>query len=263
MLTIDAKCIDHKGNVCAVFIKSKERFFFSHWMQCCGILDQVLVCPVCACPWPKHLKLPRHLQAQWWPGQGTYRGPVFICIQRVDCIISILLCICNFSLNVVQLCQYRTESKLCRYFKQTHACVHKGPKCEWSGSQRALINHLTYLPPSAAYMRRWTGSASIGSGSRLSPVRRQAITWTKADVLSIGPLGTNFSEILVEIVAFSLTKMRLKMSFEMAAISLMGIWVNTHLKCSTRITTIFLMGPHLHDRSSPLYVYTFPSPTWL
>ena len=27
------------------------------------------------------------------------------------------------------------------------------------------------------------------------PVRRQAITWINANLLSIGPLGTNFSEI--------------------------------------------------------------------
>ena len=36
---------------------------------------------------------------------------------------------------------------------------------------------------------------SIGPGNGLSPVRRQAITWTNADLLSIGLLGTNFSEI--------------------------------------------------------------------
>ena len=31
--------------------------------------------------------------------------------------------------------------------------------------------------------------SSIGSGYGLSPVRRQAITWTNAELLSIGPLG--------------------------------------------------------------------------
>ena len=36
---------------------------------------------------------------------------------------------------------------------------------------------------------------SIASGSGLWPVRRQAITWTNADLLSIGSLGTNLSEI--------------------------------------------------------------------
>ena len=35
----------------------------------------------------------------------------------------------------------------------------------------------------------------ISSGNGLSPVRRQAIAWANGDLLSIGPLGTNFSEI--------------------------------------------------------------------
>ena len=37
----------------------------------------------------------------------------------------------------------------------------------------------------------------IGSDNGLSPGRRQAILWTKAGMLLIGPLGTNFSEIVV------------------------------------------------------------------
>ena len=39
----------------------------------------------------------------------------------------------------------------------------------------------------------------IGSINGLSPGRRQAIIWTNAGILLIGPLGTNFSEILIEI----------------------------------------------------------------
>ena len=52
----------------------------------------------------------------------------------------------------------------------------------------------------------------IGSDNGLSPGRRQAIIWTNAGILLIGPLGTNFSEILIEILTFSFKKMRLKMS---------------------------------------------------
>ena len=52
----------------------------------------------------------------------------------------------------------------------------------------------------------------IGSDNGLSPVRRQAIIWTNAEIMLIGPLGTNFSEILIEIFTFSFKKMRLKMS---------------------------------------------------
>ena len=52
----------------------------------------------------------------------------------------------------------------------------------------------------------------IGSDDGLSPGQRQAIIWTNAGLLLIGPLGTNFSEILIKILAFSLKKMRLKVS---------------------------------------------------
>ena len=52
----------------------------------------------------------------------------------------------------------------------------------------------------------------IGSDNGLSPDQRQAIIWTNAGLLLIGPLGTNFSEILIEILPFSFKKMRLKVS---------------------------------------------------
>ena len=52
----------------------------------------------------------------------------------------------------------------------------------------------------------------IGSDNGLSPDRRQAIFWTNAGLLLIGPLGTKFSEILIEILTFSFKKMRLKVS---------------------------------------------------
>ena len=52
----------------------------------------------------------------------------------------------------------------------------------------------------------------IGSDKGLLPARRQAIIWTNAGIFLIGPLGTNFSEILIEIQAFSFQKMHLKMS---------------------------------------------------
>ena len=42
----------------------------------------------------------------------------------------------------------------------------------------------------------------IGWDNDLSPERRQAIIWANAEIFFIGPLGTNFSEILIEIQAF-------------------------------------------------------------
>ena len=52
--------------------------------------------------------------------------------------------------------------------------------------------------------------SSIVSDSGLSPGRRQAIIWTNAGILLIRSLGTNFSEILIEIHTFSFKKMWLK-----------------------------------------------------
>ena len=50
----------------------------------------------------------------------------------------------------------------------------------------------------------------IGPDNGLSPGQRQAIIWTNAGISLIGPLGTNFSEILAEIITFSSKKMYLK-----------------------------------------------------
>ena len=52
----------------------------------------------------------------------------------------------------------------------------------------------------------------IGSDNGLAPGRRQPIIWTNARILFIGPLGTNFSEIIIKILTFSFKKMHLKMS---------------------------------------------------
>ena len=52
----------------------------------------------------------------------------------------------------------------------------------------------------------------IGTDNGLSPGRRQAIIWNNAGLLLIEPLGTNFSEISIEIQTFSIKKMHLNMS---------------------------------------------------
>ena len=52
----------------------------------------------------------------------------------------------------------------------------------------------------------------IGSDNGLSPDGCQGIIWTNAGILLIGPLGTNFSEILIEVLTYSFKKMRLNVS---------------------------------------------------
>ena len=56
----------------------------------------------------------------------------------------------------------------------------------------------------------------IGSDNSLLPNEQQAIIWTKGGILLIGPLETNFSEILLAIFIHSFKKMHLKLSS--------GIW---------------------------------------
>ena len=52
---------------------------------------------------------------------------------------------------------------------------------------------------------------SIGSDTGQLPGRCQAIIWTNVGILFIGPLETNFSEIIIKIYTFSFKKMHLKM----------------------------------------------------
>ena len=74
----------------------------------------------------------------------------------------------------------------------------------------------------------------IGSDNGLSPNQRQAIIWTNAGILSIGVLGTNFSEILIEIHAYLLNKMHLKMSS--------GKWRPFCLSLNVLITVLLYCG---------------------
>ena len=45
----------------------------------------------------------------------------------------------------------------------------------------------------------WVNSVFTGSGNGLTPTRHQAITWTNADILPVGHLVINFSNIFVKI----------------------------------------------------------------
>ena len=68
----------------------------------------------------------------------------------------------------------------------------------------------------------------IGSDNDLSPGRLQAIIWTNAGILLIGPLGTNFSEIQIRIETFSYKKMHLKMSSVKWCLFCLGLNVLKH-----------------------------------
>ena len=69
---------------------------------------------------------------------------------------------------------------------------------------------------------------TIGSDNGLSPYRRQAIIWTNGGILLIGHIGTNLSEISIEILTFSFKKMRLKASSAKWRPFRLGLNVLTH-----------------------------------
>ena len=56
-----------------------------------------------------------------------------------------------------------------------------------------------------------TNLTTICSDNGLLLGQRQAIIWTNAGIFLIGPLGTNFNEILIEIHIFSFKKIHFKM----------------------------------------------------
>ena len=91
----------------------------------------------------------------------------------------------------------------------------------------------------------------IGSDNGLSPGRRQAIIWTNAGILSIGPLGTNFSEILIGIQTFSFRKMHLKISSGKWRPSCLGLNAERALiksvrRASTTLNTLRPKQNHWH-----------------
>ena len=75
----------------------------------------------------------------------------------------------------------------------------------------------------------------IGLDNGLSPGRRQAIIWTNAGILLIGPLGTNFNEILIGNQTFSFKKMHMKMSSAKWRPFCLGLNVLTHLVLGFKI----------------------------
>ena len=112
----------------------------------------------------------------------------------------------------------------------------------------------------------------IGSDNGLSPGRRQAIIWTNVGILLIRPLGTNFSEMLIEIHTFSFKKIHLKMSSRKWRPFCPGLNVlkylqcgipqlecryrelkNPQLECNTIVTATYSIDSSCHNfSSSPL-----------
>ena len=98
----------------------------------------------------------------------------------------------------------------------------------WIKKYALLISHRSHndlISPKCRIYASMNG-VSIGSDNGLLRGRRQAIVWTNAGMLLIGPLGINFNEIRFGILTFSFKKMYLKLpSVKMATILFSGRWV--------------------------------------
>ena len=90
----------------------------------------------------------------------------------------------------------------------------------------------------------------IGLYNGLSPDRRQVIIWFNAGILLIGPLGTNFSEILIKILTFSFKKMRLKVSSGKCRPFCLGLNVLMAIVWTWLIWNISVLSPEGYNRRS-------------
>ena len=93
----------------------------------------------------------------------------------------------------------------------------------------------------------------IGSDNGLSPNQRQAIIWTNDGILLVETLGTNFSEILIEIHTFSFKKMHLKMSSEKKWPFCFGLNVFRNTKAGSVIWIIYKM--EMTCLNPPVYLH--------
>ena len=124
----------------------------------------------------------------------------------------------------------------------------------------------------------------IGSENGLSPGRCQAIIWTYAGILLIGTLGTNFSEILIEVRIFSFKKMGLKVSSAERQPSCLGLNVLKAIELGMYLPKSIAKSPFQNKQtlvqimfwcwttdkplSEPLMAeyteaYTSPQPQWV
>ena len=128
--------------------------------------------------------------------------------------------------------------------------IHRWPVTsphKWPVAQKKFPFHDVIMSPPVTSLRTYSGMlfrvlthwgrvthicvgnlTITGSDNGLSPGRRQAIIWTNVGIVLIGPLGTQFSEILMEILTFSFKKRHLKLSSAKCWPFCLGLNVFTH-----------------------------------
>ena len=85
-------------------------------------------------------------------------------------------------------------------YRQYHFNLNKS----WDGWKENSTPLQLINPPNECRIYASVNLASLGSSNGLAPVRHQAITWTNAELMLIGPLAANLSEIRIKILDFSL-----------------------------------------------------------
>ena len=129
-----------------------------------------------------------------------------------------------------------TSLKITNYRLHPHLPMAKKASRHWGRVTHVCVGKLTM----------------IGSDNGLSPGRRQAIIWTNAGILCIGPVGTKFNEILIGIQTFSANKMHLKMSsakwrpFVLASICLFIFLFSGGVHRDNMVIIMVLRTPHRH-----------------
>ena len=95
---------------------------------------------------------------------------------------------------------------------------------------------------------------NVDSDNGLSPGRQQAIIWTNAGILLIGPLGTNFSEIVIGKSSFK--KMHFKVSSERCRPFCLGLNVSIKEAPSTCFVSLYVIhrwgDPYLDCANCPI-----------
>ena len=90
----------------------------------------------------------------------------------------------------------------------------------------------------------------IGSDNGLSPGRRQAIIWTNAGILLTRPLGTNFNEMVIEILTVTFMKMRLKVSSAEWRPFCLGLIVLNYCNISSTVWNVWCSEEADSDQST-------------
>ena len=149
---------------------------------------------------------------------------VLLC-HLFPCMIFVDTVWCHF--NETNAALAACQQKLWRHFRARIPHENPGDRAPTSGTESYICRimwqyrEFNYSPSFVAYMRQWFGSALVQKMA--CPFRRQAIIWTNAGLLSIGPLGTYFSELLIKIPNFIYKNASGNIVCEMAAIFSRGI----------------------------------------